>query len=553
VKRKCKKLIKVRNLKLNLNIWSILSFIFILLVILPNLNILINIFKEPNENWIHIKKYLLKDYIINSLTLILFTGLFTILIGISLSWLISVYDFPFRSFFKWSLILPLAFPPYIASYTYNGILNYTGIIQTFLRNNLNIQVNQKYFDIMSMKGAVFIFTMFLFPYVYIITRSFLEKQSSSLIENARVLGRNSFEIFLHIVLPISRGAIVGGASLVILEVLNDYGVVSYFGIPTFSTAIFKTWFSMGDMDSSVKLSSILMLIVFCILILEKFLRGRKRFSYTTTKIRPISRIKLEGIKGYFACIFCFIFFSLGFLIPTLQLLYWSLLTYKKILSFKFFELILNSFFIASFSALLVIIIAVIIANYCRINNSLISKIYSKTTLIGYSIPAAVIAISVILLFINLDNKLYWIYKIINNNSKKLVLSTSIVMLIFAYLIRFLAIGYNSVESGFEKVGTKFYEASRMLGMSITETFFKVDLKMIKPAILSGFLLVFVDILKELPLTLILRPFNFNTLATKVFEYANDEMIHEASIASLIIVIISFISIYFFYKIGDKED
>ncbi|SHK41421.1 ABC transporter permease [Tepidibacter formicigenes] len=546
-------MIKVRNLKLNLNIWSILSFIFILLVILPNLNILINIFKEPNENWIHIKKYLLKDYIINSLTLILFTGLFTILIGISLSWLISVYDFPFRSFFKWSLILPLAFPPYIASYTYNGILNYTGIIQTFLRNNLNIQVNQKYFDIMSMKGAVFIFTMFLFPYVYIITRSFLEKQSSSLIENARVLGRNSFEIFLHIVLPISRGAIVGGASLVILEVLNDYGVVSYFGIPTFSTAIFKTWFSMGDMDSSVKLSSILMLIVFCILILEKFLRGRKRFSYTTTKIRPISRIKLEGIKGYFACIFCFIFFSLGFLIPTLQLLYWSLLTYKKILSFKFFELILNSFFIASFSALLVIIIAVIIANYCRINNSLISKIYSKTTLIGYSIPAAVIAISVILLFINLDNKLYWIYKIINNNSKKLVLSTSIVMLIFAYLIRFLAIGYNSVESGFEKVGTKFYEASRMLGMSITETFFKVDLKMIKPAILSGFLLVFVDILKELPLTLILRPFNFNTLATKVFEYANDEMIHEASIASLIIVIISFISIYFFYKIGDKED
>lgn len=545
-------MIKSRNIKSNFNIWGILSLVFVLLIVLPNLNIFINIFNEPNENWNHIKKYLLKDYIINSVTLITFTGLFTIIIGTSLAWLVSVYDFPFRKFLKWGLILPLSIPPYIAAYTYNGLLNYTGVIQSFLRNSLNINVDQKYFHIMSMKGSIFIFTMFLFPYVYIITKSFLEKQSSALIENARVLGRNPFEIFIYVILPISRAAIIGGASLVILEVLNDYGVVKYFGVPTFSTAIFKTWFSMGDIDSAVRLSSILMILVLCVLIVEKFIRGRKKFSYTTSKISPISRIKLEGIKGKLAFTYSFLIFGLGFLIPTIQLIHWTTLTYRKILSAKFLALMMNSISIALVSSILIVFIAIVIANYCRINDGLISKIYSKITVAGYSIPGAVIAIGVIVFFINIDHRMYWFYKMINPNSGKLVLTTSILMLMFAYIIRFLAIGYNSVESGFEKVGIKFFEASRTLGMGVTETFLKVDLKMIKPAVLSAFILVFVDVLKELPLTLILRPFNFNTLATKSFEYANDEMIHEASIPSLIIIIISFISIYFFQKAGDKE-
>lgn len=550
-KRKCPILIKYRQLRLNLNIWAILSFIFILLIIIPNLNILINVFNEPNENWKHIKEYLLKDYIVNTLIIISFTGLFSIIIGTSLAWIISVYDFPFRRFFKWGLILPLAIPPYIAAYTYNGLINYTGVIQTFFRNSLNIQVNQKYFDIMSIEGSIFIFTLFLFPYVYTITKSFLEKQSASLIETSRVLGRSSFEIFIYVILPISRAAIVGGVSLVILEVLNDYGVVKYFGIPTFSTAIFKTWFAMGDISSAIKLASILMFIVFGILLLEKIIRGRRKFSYTSTKIRPVSAIKLNGIKGFIAFSYSFFIFSLGFIIPALQLIHWAFLTYKKIINVKFFGLMLNSILIAFITSSLIVVIALIIANYNRINEGITAKIYSKITVIGYSIPGAVIAIGVIVFFIFLDNKLYWFYSMIDRDSGKLVLSTSIVMLVFAYIIRFIAIGYNSIESGFEKVGKKFFEASRTLGMNVSQTFFKVDLKMIKPAIFGGFILVFVDILKELPLTLILRPFNFDTLATKSFEYANDEMIHEAAISSLLIIIVSAIAIYSLNKVLDK--
>ncbi|GAA0178321.1 iron ABC transporter permease [Clostridium sediminicola] len=546
-------MIKVRGLRKKINLWSVGSFIFILLILIPNINVFINIFTPQNENWVHIQQYLLKDYVINSLILIVFTAFFTILIGTSLAWIISVYDFPLRKFYRWALVLPMAIPAYIGAYTYHGLLNYTGVIQSFFRNNFGILVNQKYFNIMNAKGAIFIFTVFLFPYVYIITKSFLEKQSSSLIDNARVLGRSYTEIFFMVVLPISRVSIIGGASLVILEVLNDYGVVKYFGVPTFSTAIFQTWFAMGDLQSAVKLSAILMILVFSLLALEKFLRGRRKYSFTTAKVKPITRIKLKGTKGMILSIYAFTIFALGFLIPLLQLIYWASLTYRKILNTRFLTLLANSIGIAFVSSVLIIFMAIVISNYCRIKDTVITKIYSKITVIGYSIPGAVIAIGVIVFFVALDNKLYSLYKMINVNTGKLVLSTSIVMLIFAYIIRFLAIGYNSIEAGYAKIGNKFFEASRTLGMNITETFFKVDLKMIKPAVISAFLLVFVDVLKELPLTLILRPFNFNTLATKSFEYANDEMIHEAAISSLIIIIVSTILIYFFYKAGDKGE
>lgn len=517
------------------------------------MNILIQLFQKASDNWEHIKKYLLTDYLINSVILVFFTGIFTIVIGVLAAWLITVYDFPGRKLFNWGLILPLAIPPYIAAYTYTGLLNYTGVVQSFLRNQLQIQVNQRYFDMMTMKGAIFIFTLFLFPYVYIITKSFLEKQSASLIEASRVLGKSSWQIFFKVILPLSRGAIIGGVSLVVLEVLNDYGVVKYFGIPTFSTAIFKTWFAMGDLNSAVRLSSILMILVLGILFIEKLLRGRQKFSFSSTKVRPIPRKELKGWKRVLVSSFFLVVFSLGFLIPTLQLLHWGLLTYQKILNLRFLELVINSTGIALISSACIVIIAVVIANTVRLNDHLFSKLYSKVAIMGYSIPGAVIAVGVIVFFIGLDHRLYPIYKLLNENTGRLVLSTSIVMLIFAYLIRFLSIGYNSIEAGFEKVGTQFSEASRMLGKNSIQTFFQVDLKMIKSAILGGFMLVFVDILKELPLTLILRPFNFDTLATKAYEYAADEMIHESAIASLLIILVSVITMLIFHKTGSKEE
>ena len=540
----------IRQIK-QLNSWAILSFVLIIIILLPSLFIGIQFFTQPSENWQHIKEYLLTDYIYNTFIIVFFTGIITTLLGISMAWFIAAYDFPFKKFFKWGMILPLAIPPYIGAYTYHGILNYTGIIQSTLRNSFAIEVNQKYFNIMTIPGAIFIFTAFLFPYVFIITRSFLERQSASLVENARLLGRNSFEIFFRIVLPISRGAIIGGVSLVILEVLNDYGVVKYFGIPTFSSAIFQTWFGMGDIGSAIKLSIILMSFVIIILMLEKLLRGRKKFSFTNSKIRPLSAIQLTGIKAWGMFSYFFFIFLLTFFIPFAQLIQWTIMTYKQIMSAEFLILIWNSTFVAFIAALLIVSIALIIANFNRLSNGLLPNLFSKIVVLGYSIPGAVIAIGVLILFIALDQQIYSIYELFGQEPT-LILSISIVMLIFAYVIRFLAVGYNSIESGFSKVGLSFTEASRTLGMNITKTFFKVDLKMISGAVFGGFILAFIEILKELPLTMILQPFNFYTLATKAFQYAGNEMIHEAALASIIIILVSGLSIYFFHKVSEKE-
>ncbi|WP_235420731.1 ABC transporter permease [Jeotgalibacillus alimentarius] len=534
-----------------LNIWSLLSLIIVILILLPNLTILINFFTEKAENWAHIQEFILPDLLKNTGLIMLFTGLFAILVGTSLAWLVSAYDFPMKKFFKWALILPLAIPPFIAGYTYNGILDYTGVIQTTLRNNWDITVNQSYFNILNLPGAVFIFTMFLFPYVYTITRAFLAHQSASLVENARLLGRNSWEIYFKVVLPISRGAIVGGVSLVLLEVLNDYGLVQYFGVPTFSTAIFQTWFGMNDLNSAIKLAATLMFIVFAILILEKVMRGRKKYSSTTAKSRPLKPIKLKGSKAWIAFSYCLLIFMLAFLIPFIQMIDWMFLTYEKIASPEFTSLISNSVLVSFIGAALVMVFAVIIANFARMHQSFISKSAARVTILGYSIPGAVIAVGISTIFIDLDKWLFAFYEAVGMEPS-LFLSTSLFILISAYIIRFLAIGYNSVEAGFDKIGNKYTEASRMLGLNLTKTFFKVDLRMIKVPLISGFILVFIDILKELPLTLILRPFNFDTLATKAYQYASDEQIHEASLASILIVVISGIAIYIFHQVLEKE-
>ncbi|MBS4178035.1 ABC transporter permease [Lederbergia citrea] len=541
----------MRRFLVNVNSWTISATIIILLLFLPNLAIVSGMFSPSNENWEHIKEFVLYKYLQTSIILVSVTAILTILIGLSLAWLIAQYQFPLRNFLKWALILPLSIPPFIGAYTYHGIVNYTGVIQKTLRNQFEIAVNPAYFDIMNIPGAIFIYTLFLYPYVYTITRIFLSQQSASLIESARMMGRGPWQIFYKVVLPISRVSIIGGASLVVLEVLNDYGVVKYYGIQTFSTAIFQTWFGLGDIESSIKLAASLMGLVIFILVIEKLLRGKKQYSFSTTKIRPLPLVRLKGAKAAWATVYGMFIFSLGFLIPVIQLIDWLILTWGKIPAYDFLTHVKNSVMVAGISSILIILFALIVGNFGRLVHGRIAKTLPKLTILGYSIPGAVIAVAVVTAFIAIDKSLAPLYNLMGI-STTLLLSVSLVMLISAYIIRFFAIGYNSIESGYDKIGTDFRDASRLLGMGLTKTFFKVDIPMMKGAIISGFILVFIDILKEIPLTLILRPFNFETLSTKAFQYASDEKIMEASHASLLIVGISALAIFVFHKLLEKE-
>ena len=537
--------------KRQLNGWAVLSFLAILFIVLPGVVVLVELFAPVNENWQHIQDYLLPRYVRNTLFIMIATGALTTIIGTSLAWFVTVYDFPLRRFFKWALILPLAIPPYIGAYTYHGILNYTGVIQTTLRNEFGITADQAYFNIMSIQGTVFIFTLFLYPYIYTITRAFLHNQSSSMIENARILGRGSWDIFFTVVIPISRVAVIGGVSLVLMEVLNDYGVVKYFGIQTFSTAIFSTWFGMKDTSSALKLAGTLMILVIAILTMERLVRGRKQFSYASTKVKPLKPRPLHGWQRYVVFAYVAFVFAVAFIIPFTQLAAWTFLTFDTVFTATFWQLVWNTVRVALIATIIILLFALIIANYTRLFPSNMTRVISKVTTLGYSIPGAAIAIAVITLFLWLDAKVLDVALALDLG-QTFVFRTTLIMLIFAYVIRFLAIGYNSIESGFEKVGKSFTEASRMLGWNTVQTFFRVDIPMIKGAIMSAFILVFIDIMKELPLTLFLQPFNFSTLATQAFKYVSDEKIHEAALASIVIVLMSGLLIFVFHKVLDKE-
>ncbi|SDE24569.1 iron(III) transport system permease protein [Bhargavaea beijingensis] len=535
----------------NVNAWTVSAVIIMALLFLPNLTIVSGIFSPSNDNWAHMKEFVLGSFIKTSLILIGATGFLTIAIGLSLAWLIAQYQFPLRNFLKWALVLPLSIPPFIGAYTYHGIFNYTGVIQTTLRDGFGKDLNPAYFDIMNIPGAVFIYTLFLYPYVYSITRIFLSQQSASLIESARMLGKGPVNIFFQVVIPISRVAIIGGSSLVVLEVLNDYGVVKYYGIQTFTTGIFQSWFGLGDIETSIKLAASLMGFVIFILMAEKLLRGRRQYNYSTTKVRPLPLIRLKGWKAFMATGYGLLILSLGFLIPVVQLIDWTILTFGTIPTEEFLIYVKNSVTVAGISATVIIIFALIVGNFSRLVHGKAAKLLPKLTILGYSIPGAVIAVAVVTAFIGLDGFLAPLYRLLGVDHT-LVLSVSLAMLISAYIIRFFAIGYNSIESGYDKIGTDFRDASRLLGVGLTKTFFRIDVPMLKGAIVSGFILVFIDVLKEIPLTLILRPFNFDTLSTKAFQYASDEKIMEASQASLVIVGISALAIVVFYKFLEKE-
>ena len=521
--------------------WFLLTVGIIILLLIPNLNIIINLFGEAGENWEHVRNYLLVNYFQNSLILVLATGLLAAFLGAGLAWVIAAYNFPGRDFLSWGLILPLAIPPYIGAYVYQGMFSYTGPLQTFLRNKFQLRLSQQYFDFMNIRGAIFIYTIFLFPYVFLMTRAFLSKQSASLLESSRLLGKSDNTIFFKIILPLSRGAVVAGSSLVMMEVLNDYGVVKYFGISTFTTAIFKSWFGMGDLPTSVRLAVMAMLVIFVVLFIEKLLRGGRKYSYSTSNIRPVSRRKLEGSRKVLAQLFTYGVFFFGFLLPTVQLLYWSFLSRSgglmETLHFAF-----TSFLTGGGAAILILTGAVIIATTARMSSNFVSNLLARVTILGYSIPGAVIAVGVLLFMLQLDGFLSFLQTGFGIKAN-IVLSSTLVMLIFAYAVRFMGIAFNSVNSGYEKIGESYFEASRTLGKGVTETFFKIDLPMLKPALMSGFLLVFIEIMKELPLTMILRPFNFDTLATKAFEYASDEMIYRAADLSLVLIFFSAAAIY----------
>lgn len=493
------------------------------------------------ENWDHLLSYLLGEAVITTLWLAFLSILGAGLIGVLGAWLVSCYDFPFRGTFEWLLMLPIAIPPYIAAYVYAGTLSYTGSLQTTARS-LGLMIPQNWLDIMSLPGASFIFIITLYPYVYIIVKAFLKQHSSQFIENARIMGYNSFGILIKIILPLIRIPLMGALILVLMETISDFGVVKYYGLQTISTLIFKAWFGMRDLGLAGRLSLGLLMGILIILSTEEWIRGRRGYSIGSGKSGNIGLSKLTPTGTTLAVGFLSIVFMMAFVIPVGQMVSWTFLAWEKVDVIRILKVFSSTILMSVLSAVVILLVSLLIGHRTRFLGSRIAAIINRMTQVGYTVPGAIIAVGTLILFVSLDGLLYPIYQLLDPETKKLILSSGLIMLLFAYVVRYMAIGYNSVQSGFTKIGNRFREASSVIGYSTGQTLITVELPMLRRSLMAGFILVFIDVLKELPLTLLLRPFNYDSLATLVYVYAGDERIHEASIPSLAIVGISLFAV-----------
>ncbi len=513
-----------------------------LLISIPILTILLSIFLPSSDVWQHLKSTVLTEYVKNSLLLVAGVSLGTLVIGITTAWLCSVCEFPGRKVFSWLLLLPLAFPPYIIAYTYTGLLDFAGPIQTLLRASFGWGFGDYWFpEIRSLSGAITMLSLVLYPYIYLLTRTAFSEQSSSFREASHILGVGMRNTFLKAALPLARPAIIAGLTLVVMETLADYGTVHYFGVPTFTTGIFRTWFGLGDRVAATQLASLLLLCVFLVIIIERYSRKTEKYQNLTNSQKKW-RYHLSGSKAALAIFICLTPITLGFVVPALQLFSWALKTAPDIINSSFFELVFNTVRLAFMVSIVVVVTATFLAYGKRVSAHFIVPYSVNISAMGYAIPGIIIAVGVLLPFAWFDNALdTWL----TNNfglSSGLLLTGTLAALVFAHVVRFMAIGLNSVDADLAKINCNIDDAAQLLGHKSFDRFFYVHLPLIRSGVLTAALLVFVEVIKELPATLVLRPFNFNTLAVRTYELASDERLADSASSALLIVAVGILPI-----------
>lgn len=530
----------------NLNrcsIWGGSVLLVALLLAIPVMVVLSYLFEPAAEVWRHLAETVLRDYVINSLLLMVGVAIGVLLLGVSTAWLTSMCQFPGRALFEWSLLLPMAIPAYIIAYTYTGLFDFAGPLQTALRDWTGWGYGDYWFpEIRSLEGAALMLSLVLYPYVYLLARAAFLSQSICVLDVSRTLGNGPWRSFFSVALPLARPAIVAGLSLALMETLADYGTVQYFGVSTFTTGIFRTWFGLNNAAAAAQLSALLLVVVFALVILEKGSRRQARYHHTTQRHQALTRLPLNWRQSAVALLICSGTLLFGFLLPAGQLLWWALTTAEESLDRRFVTLIVHTLLLAGGASLLALLLALFLSYGKRLHASWPVTLAVRVAGMGYAIPGTVIAVGVMIPFAAFDNALDQWMRDQFNWSSGLLLSGTLVALLFAYLVRFLAVALQTVEAGLGKIRPTLDEVARSLGSSSAEMVRRIHIPMLSGSLMTALLLVFVDVLKELPATLILRPFNYNTLAVRAYELASDERLADASYAALAIVLVGILPV-----------
>ncbi|MFQ5984461.1 MAG: ABC transporter permease [Alphaproteobacteria bacterium] len=521
---------------LRLDAWTLFALVVAGLVSVPVLVVFGSVFAPAGEVWHHLAETVLWRYVGNSLGLMVGVGTGTLLIGVTTAWLVTMCRFPLRRVFEWALLLPLAVPAYVIAYTYAGMLEFAGPVQTALRGWFGWQKGDYWFpDIRSLGGAVTVMTLVLYPYVYLLARAAFLEQSVNAIEVSRTLGRGPWRSFRDVALPLARPLIVGGVALALMEALSDFGAVQYFAVDTFTTGIFRTWFGLGDPTAAAQLAAILMLFVLVLIVLERASRRRRRFYHTSRRYRALPRYRLRGGRAVLAFTACFVPILLGFLLPGGQLLVWAAATAERVIDARFLALAWNSVALGAMTAALAVAVGLLIAYGLRLRPTPPVHAAARVATLGYAVPGSVIAVGVLLPLAWLDNRIDASMRDLFGLSTGLIFTGGVIALVYGYLVRFLAISFNTVEASLAKVTPTMDGAARTLGRSAGGALARVHVPIVSGSLLAAAILVFVDVMKELPATLIMRPFNFTTLAVRTFELASDERLADAAGPALAIV------------------
>jgi iron(III) transport system permease protein len=493
----------------------------------------------------HLAETVLPRFVGNTLVLVVLVGAGVAFGGTAAGWLIARRKFPGSGFFEWSLLLPLAMPSYVMAYAYTDFLEYAGPVQTALRHAFGWSRGDYWFpDIRSLGGAALMFVFALYPYVYILARTAFIERPSVLIEAARTLGLNRRQAFWRVELPLARPAIAGGVALALMETLADYGTVAYFAVDTFTTGIYRAWFSLGDRAAAAQLATALLVFVIGAVALERASRGARRTS-TSARGRQAARSAravLTGARGWTAAAICTLPLIVGFVLPLVLLLRLAHGEPDLALTARFFEWSWNSFRVAAIAAALAVVLATVVAYAVRIAPGAATRAGSRVLTLGYAVPGTVLAVGVLLPLGALDRWLIDTMRGATGTNPGLLLTGTVFALIYAYLVRYFAVAWNGIEAGFARITPAMDDAARSLRAGTWGTLVRVHAPLLGRSGAAALLLVFVDVMKELPATLVLRPFNFETLATQTYLLAKDERLAEASLPSLAIVVVGLVPI-----------
>ncbi len=539
---------------MRINFWYISSILISLFVIIPILTVFSSFFENTSNYYQVLKDTFLLEYIFNSLTLLLSVLILTFLIGTGSAYLVSFFEFPFSNFFKWALILSFAVPPYIYAYSLTAFFENYGTAYTILKNLFgegNYNQNIPKFD--GLFGVILSISFSLYAYVYILARASFLYQPQNLIDLGKNLGFSKFKTLYSIILPAARPAIVAGLSLVAMETLAEFGAVDFFSINTLTTGIYNSWIAFDDLAFANQLSFYLLLFIFALFILENLSRKKAKYHMNSRGgFKQKQKIKLSGRKSLMAFTFCFLVFFLSFLFPLSQMMYWTIKFPENLFDLQIINLLINTLYLVVLSSLVLIIFA-LISNYGnRVNKDKALNFLSTLSISGYAIPGVILAVAFITFIAWIDESVIKNYGFL---SIKKVFIGSIFGLVIVYFIRFYSLAFNGIKSGYEKINISVDESSYLLGYSKRKTFMNIHIPFLRNSLLFVFILISLEIIRELPITLILRPFNFETFATTAYISASEDLLEAAAVPSLFLILIatSFIIVTSKYILRDQNE